>query len=294
MEHPVFVLEDRTAFYRTHLYYKDEKKKVAIIPPVTTAQRAVNRKLPQRWDEPETQYPLILNRQPDVLLVDCDSCVRDGKLHPTVAELQERLPTYWDISTSGKGRHALALTNLERLRGKKKLVIPLDDDPEARIEIFVGCQPAILTNKHAALRPLANCDAEIKTWIDEIIEAPHVGGEDVCVLRHTIFPSALFIPWLTTHPHTGSFPGATKRLILQELWNAPTYNSYSQWKPFYEEGFAKQLGMTRQQMSKHIVELDVHGWLERRHKREAYGPYKTGLSIKLNVEDHFLQGGSEE
>ncbi|SRR6266566_2309041 len=290
MEHPVFVLEDRSAFYRTHLYYKDEKKKVAMLKPVTTAQRAIDRHLPQRWDEPGTRYPLILNRQSDVLLLDCDSCVRYGKLHPAVVELQERIPTYWDISTSGKGRHALALTNLTHINGKKKLVIPLDDDPEARIEIFVGCQPAILTNKHAELRPLANCDAEIRTWIDEIIGAQHARGECVCVLDETYFPTALFNPWLATHK---KFPEKTKRLLLQYLWEAPKYTYGHGWQPLYATKVAKLFHMTPQMLSRHLHDLEAHGWLERRHKREAYGPYKTGLSIKLNVEDPFLQGREE-
>jgi len=290
--HPVITaLGEQEVFYRSHLYYTDGKKKMAMLKPVTTAQQAITRNLPQSWNTHKTAYPLILNRLPYILLLDCDHCVIDGKLHPLVAELQERFPTYWDISYSGQGRHALAFTELQHIHGRKKLICPLPDTPDGKIEIFLGCQPALLTTQHDRVLPLKNCDQELQTWLTDHHIFPeksrkHSGGEEIGGIHYTFFPSERFTPWLTAHP---IFPGKTKRHLLHHLWNAEKYRYGNGWQPVYEPQVAKLLGITTPLLSKHLRELERDGWLFREH-----GTYSTGrrsLSIRLRVDKQFLQAG---
>jgi len=273
---------EKRVFYRSHLYYKAGKKKVVPLKPLMTAPKAIERKLPQAWDEPQTKYPLVLDGLENVILIDCDYCVKDGRVSEVVEEAKERIPTYWDISYSGSGQHALAFTELDRLCGRKQLSFQVGDDPREKIELFVG-HPAVITNRHDVLRPLANCDGELLQWVAELESRFINVGESGGGYRYTVFAADGFQPWLMSHRYSGNFPGPTKRRILELIWNTPGYSYRDGYKPFYEAEVAKQFHMTPQQLSRDVRSLESNGWLFREHRIRKSGMW--AVDIKLNVEE---------
>lgn len=284
--HPVIhsPLGEYHIFYRSPLTWVDEQKRQKELPerrPFVTACQAIAQDCPESWDTPNTSYPLVLSRQKNLLLVDIDGACTD-----LVAEAQERIPTYWHLSHSGIGRHAIAFTELKHLYGERHLVFLLNNNE--KIEIFFN-QPAILTNQHTQLLPLRNCDQEVAAWVNDLRNK----YKDTKILSNNIysscwggsngivFPPERFPSFLTAYASERGFPSAPKRELLRYIWNAPKDPYWHGWMQFHAEKIAaEQFHISPRQMSKHLTELHEHGWIDRRYKEWKEG--KRLLSVKLN------------
>jgi hypothetical protein len=280
---------EKPMFYRPHVFYENGQKIMKYKGPRHPALVAIGKKKPQAWDAPQSTYPLTCYRPGNVILIDCDSCVRDGRVSEVVEEAKERLPTYWDISYSGNGRHALAFTELDTLCGRKHLVFQVGDGPREKIELFVRYQSIIITNQHDVLRPVANCDQELLQWVADLeqrygrVSIPV--GKGVVRYRYTVLRGSGFQPWLMRHRYSGNFPGPTKRCILELIWNTPEYAYRDGYKPFYEADVAKQFHMTPQQLSRDLRSLESNGWLFRERRIRKSGMWAVDVKLNITEED---------
>jgi hypothetical protein len=237
--------------------------------------------MPQAWDAPQSRNPLVMTRS-NFLLVDCDNCINS----PLAEELQDRFHTYWDKSHSGTGLHAYAHTELKHIRGRKQIVIPISDNPkDGKIEIFLH-HPAIITNQHVQYKPLANIDHELQIWLDDIgytykKYASHThAGKQPFDLGYTLGLGDSFAGYLTAHENDRGALRVTKRLLLQHIWDAPTYQYEREgWKPFYETKVAKKLHKYPSHISKHLRELKINGWID--IKYGVYQEGRTAMSVRL-------------
>jgi hypothetical protein len=285
----VQALGERHLFYRTRLTFdKNGRKIMPEWKPFTTAWEAIKQPYPQAWDEPGTYYPLVITRS--LLVMDFDRCFKNGKPLPAVEEAKERFRTYWDKSRSGNGMHALAFTGLAYINGHKKLAFQIGDTPDEKVEIFLKCQPAIITNQHEVLRPLANCDADLQVLVAEWqrlypnITNTTIGG--VVGYNTPKITGEAFVSWLRRMSlkrdklNLTNKLSLTKRLLLQHIYDAPEYPYDYGWKPFYGEDVAQQLKTSPKNISEHLCELCRDKWLYRK-----YGKYHSGMkrvSVKLN------------
>lgn len=298
-ENPILqTFGDQRKFFRSTIRYKsDGRKEVPYRPPITTAENAISLHKPEPWDKPHTHNPLIFLRG-NFFLIDGDGCIKNGKVHPVILELQERLGGYWDYSWSGKGVHGYFPTNLRYIGRGKHLVAPLGFLPEdGKVEMFTN-QNSIVTNNHALLKPLKNMDEEILQAIKDLL-LPLIKlykqiyknskitdkTKDSRLGSHKIRWEH-FTGYLMEHECERGYPGKTKRWLLERIWDIEPYQYQNEkrdditwWKPFYETGVAKELGILPRNVSKHLHELKANGWLDIYYSKYSSG--RTAMSVRL-------------
>ena len=98
-----------------------------------------------------------LSPEDSIICVDLDDCITEGVLHPRVREIVDLLPTYTEVSMSGRGLHIFGYAAL-----------PFGGKKQGGFEIYAqGKFIAISGNVFEERRELQN----IQPGIDQIISA---------------------------------------------------------------------------------------------------------------------------
>ena len=92
------------------------------------------------------------------IAIDIDHCVVDGKIHPVIQSLIDRLRTYWEYSPSGRGVHAIA----KGIKPAGKCSGPHPTLPGVKVEMYADAR--YITMSGDALYPgaqVAECSSEL-------------------------------------------------------------------------------------------------------------------------------------
>lgn len=166
MDQPVFekkqldkvpqALKDLRAWSVTGLSGWDGKRfKDKYIYIATSGGRRASCDKPNDWREWEealahcgaTELP-TLARCENLILIDLDECFADGKLQSWAQEIVKRLPTYTEISSSGRGLHLFLYADGFERRNHKFPAALYSDGATGDIEIFCKHHFVTVTGNH--------------------------------------------------------------------------------------------------------------------------------------------------